>query len=356
MRKLIELKNVSKTFSVDGRNVQAVSNVNLKINDSEIFGIIGYSGAGKSTLVRCLNLLERPDEGNVIIDGVDITKLSEKNLRAERKKIGMIFQQFNLLSSRTVFDNVAFPLHYSKIKKEEIEKRVNELLELVGIADKKNSYPSQLSGGQKQRVAIARALASNPKILLCDEATSALDPQTTNSILKLLKDVNKKLGITIVIITHEMNVIKEICDKVAVMQGGKVVEEGEIVQVFTNPKAQITKDFIATTSNIYRINDLIKEDSNLISIEGNQKILKVEYHGSNTKEAVISYLAKEFQVSASIIFADVEIIAESVLGSMIIIFSGDEINQRRAINYLLSNGIKVELIKGENIGEVVKSA
>lgn len=353
---MIELKDVSKAYEVENTIVNAVQNINLKIKDSEIFGIIGYSGAGKSTLIRCLNMLERPDKGNVVIDGVDLTLLSEKKLREQRKNIGMIFQQFNLLGSRTVFENVAFPLRYSHFSKGEINKRVKELLELVGIADKSESFPAQLSGGQKQRVAIARALASHPKILLCDEATSALDPQTTNSILKLLKDLNKKLGITIVIITHEMNVIKEICDRVAVMQNGKIMEEDTVISVFTNPKAQITKDFISTTSNIYRINELIDEDSSLIEIEGNQRILKVEYLGSNTKEAMISYLAKEFQVAASIIFANVEIISDSIIGSMIIILSGEEFNQIKALKYLVNNGIKVEIIKGENVKEVVKSA
>lgn len=353
---MIELKNVSKTFEIDSKEINAVKDVNLKIEDSEIFGIIGYSGAGKSTLVRCLNLLERPNSGSIFIDRVDITKLSEKRLREERKKIGMIFQQFNLLGSRTVFENVAFPLKYGKLNKDEINQRVYELLELVGISDKAKSYPSQLSGGQKQRVAIARALANHPKILLCDEATSALDPQTTNSILKLLKELNKKLGITIVIITHEMNVIKEICDRVAVMQSGKIMEEGKVVNVFTNPKAQITKDFISTTSNLYKFDELIDKNSELVEIEDNQKILKIDYLGLNTKEAMISYIAKEYRVSASIIFANVEIISDSVMGSMIVILSGEEQNQKLAIKYLIENEIKVELLKGKNIEEVIRSA
>jgi D-methionine transport system ATP-binding protein len=264
---MIELVDVSKTFLSGNVSVHAVKDVSFTIHQSEIFGVIGYSGAGKSTLVRCLNLLERPTKGQVLIGGVDILKLGERELRRYRQKIGMIFQQFNLLASRTVFENVAFPLKYRKIKKKEIQEKVLSLLDLVGISDKVHAYPSQLSGGQKQRVAIARALASDPNILLCDEATSALDPQTTKSILKLLKDVNRKLGITIVIITHEMNVIKEICDRVAVMEDGNVVELNEVISIFSNPHAQITKDFINSTSTLSRIDELIQEKSDLVQLE-----------------------------------------------------------------------------------------
>ena len=228
---MIYLKNICKTFIDDNKKeVHAVNDVSLTINDGDIFGIIGFSGAGKSTLVRCINLLERPTSGTVEVDGKDLTKLSEKELRESRKKIGMIFQHFNLFPSRTIFGNVAFPLQGSGLSKEEIAAKVRNLLELVGISEKENAYPSQLSGGQKQRVAIARALANDPDILLCDEATSALDPQTTKAILDLLKDLNKKLGITIVVITHEMAVVKEICNKVAVMEKGRVVEEGDVVK------------------------------------------------------------------------------------------------------------------------------
>ena len=253
---MIELKNVSKTFKTNQKEVQAVKNVNLTVDAGEIFGVIGYSGAGKSTLVRCINLLERPTEGQVIIENTDLTQLKEKELRTERQNIGMIFQQFNLLASRTAYQNVEFPLKGRGYSKEEIREKVESLLDLVGIADKANTYPSELSGGQKQRVAIARALATDPKILLCDEATSALDPQTTKSILKLLKEVNRKLGITIVIITHEMEVIKEICHRVAVMEDGYVVELNDVVSVFSNPQAQITKEFIRSTSSLLDVDTL----------------------------------------------------------------------------------------------------
>lgn len=268
---MIQLIDVSKTFTIDKTPIHAVKDVNLTINQGEIFGVIGYSGAGKSTLVRCINLLERPTKGQVLIDGVDLLQLKEKELRLHRQKIGMIFQQFNLFSSRTVFENVAFPLRYRGISKEKIKEKVLSLLDLVGIGDKHRAYPSQLSGGQKQRVAIARALATDPSILLCDEATSALDPQTTKSILKLLRDVNRKLGITIVIITHEMSVIKEICHRVAVMEEGNVVELNDVISIFTNPQAQITKDFINSTSTLDRIDQLIKEESDIVKLKKGER-------------------------------------------------------------------------------------
>ena len=256
---MIKFENVIKSFESEARVVEAVKNVNLHIEKGKICGIIGFSGAGKSTLVRCINLLERPSSGKVFIDNTEITALSEKELRKKRKEIGMIFQQFNLFASRNVFDNVAYPLKYSGMKKEDIRKKVDSLLELVGLSDKAKAYPSQLSGGQKQRVAIARALANDPKILLSDESTSALDPQTTRSILKLLKELNEKLGITIVVITHEMQVVKEICHKVAVMEKGEVVEEGDVFTVFANPEKEITKDFVDSTSNLSKIHELIDE-------------------------------------------------------------------------------------------------
>ena len=261
---MIELVGVNKTFTTKDLNVEACKDVNLRIEDGDIFGIIGFSGAGKSTLVRCINLLERPTSGQVRIDGVDITKLKETELRKIRKKIGMIFQHFNLMRSRTVYQNIAYPLKGSKLTKAQIDKKVKDLLELVGLSEKLNAYPSELSGGQKQRVAIARALANDPKVLLCDEATSALDPQTTSSILKLLKEVNQKLGITIVLITHEMAVIKEICNRVAVMELGKVVETGNILDIFSHPKAQMTMDFINSTNPITKIYELIDNGAEIV--------------------------------------------------------------------------------------------
>lgn len=239
---MIRFENVSKTFRGNEKQVEAVKEVNLHIKKGEIFGIIGYSGAGKSTLVRCINLLERPDRGRIWIGDTEITALKGKSLRKQRRKIGMIFQQFHLFASRNVYKNVAYPLKHQGLTGQEIKKRVEELLNLVGLEDKASAYPSQLSGGQKQRAAIARALANEPDILLCDEATSALDPKTTTAILRLLQEVNRKLGVTIVVITHEMQVVKEICGRVAVMEGGSVVEEGEVFDIFSNPHEKITGD------------------------------------------------------------------------------------------------------------------
>ena len=252
---MIELSHISKEFVSGKRTVHAVQDVSLTIDKGEIFGMIGFSGAGKSTLVRCINLLERPTSGKVIVDGQDMLSLSAKELRQARKKIGMIFQHFNLMPSRTVAGNVAYPLRGSGLSKQQIEEKVQRLLDLVGIGDKAEAYPKQLSGGQKQRVAIARALANDPNVLLCDEATSALDPQTTKAILQLLKHLNETLGITVVIITHEMAVVKEICHRVAVMEHGKVVESGEVFNIFANPREDITKSFIHTTSNLRKIEE-----------------------------------------------------------------------------------------------------
>ena len=342
---MIEFVNVSKTFDSKTGIVHAVRDVNLKVEEHEIFGVIGYSGAGKSTLVRCINLLERPTEGHVIINGTDITSISASDLRIRRRKIGMIFQQFNLMGSRTVFGNVAFALKGQGNSKADIHKRVYELLDLVGIEDKAKAYPSQLSGGQKQRVAIARALANNPDILLCDEATSALDPQTTQTILKLLKELNQRLGITIVIITHEMAVIKDICDRVAVMEDGYVVESGKVISIFANPQELITKEFINTTSNLSQMEQLIENKSALVELGLHQKLLKLDFFGSHTSDAVISKISTEYNTQASIIFANVEVIQDTILGSIVVVFSGTLEDQSKAINYLKEIGVNTEVIK-----------
>lgn len=342
---MITLKNVSKIFNTKDQSIHAVNNVSLEINDGEIFGLIGFSGAGKSTLIRCLNLLEKPTSGEVIVDGVDISKLSPKDLRVMRYKIGMIFQHFNLLPSRTIYNNIAFPLKHSNLTKEEKHKKVTELLKLVELEDKAKAYPSELSGGQKQRVAIARALANNPKILLCDEATSALDPQTTSSILKLLKKVNQEFGITIVLITHEMNVIKEICDRVGIMEDGEIRELNNVVELFANPQATITKNFIQTTTNMQKVYDLIKEDSPLVALKENEKICLLTYSSTNTNEALISYISRTFKVDANIIFGNVEVLQNEPLGRLVVKFSGGSEAITLAIAYLVENKIKVEVLK-----------
>lgn len=342
---MITLKNVSKTFESKVLSVHAVKDVSLTIEDGEIFGIIGFSGAGKSTLVRCINLLERPSSGEVHVCGKELTKLSEKNLRTVRKKIGMIFQHFNLMRSRTVAQNIAFPLKKSGLSKEAMKQKVDSLLELVDLKDKANSYPSQLSGGQKQRVAIARALANDPEVLLCDEATSALDPQTTQSILKLLKEVNQRLNLTIVLITHEMAVVKEICDKVAVMEDGYVVEEGKILNVFSNPQQEITKNFINSTSSMHKIYELLDQNHPIVQIKKGETLIKLSYEPNNTGEALISKISRDFEVDTNIIFGNIEVIQGAPLGGLVIILGGDKTNITKAIHCLRKNHVKVEVMK-----------
>lgn len=342
---MIQLEHISKSFVTASGTVHAVQDVNLQIGEGEIFGIIGFSGAGKSTLVRCINSLERPTEGRVIVDGEDLTAMDLKKLREVRKKIGMIFQHFNLMRSRTVFQNIAFPLKKSGLSKAEKEKKIESLLELVGLSDKKDAYPSQLSGGQKQRVAIARALANDPKVLLCDEATSALDPQTTQSILKLLKQVNETLGITIVLITHEMAVVKDICDRVAIMEQGRVVEEGDTVSVFSHPKEAMTKDFIDTASNLGKIHDLIAEGHSLTEIQPGEQMVLLTYSGSNAGQPLISALAEKFSVSANIIYGNIDYLKGKPLGKLVVTLSGEKEAMEQAIDYIRSLGVEMEVMK-----------
>ena len=342
---MIQLEHISKSFVTASGTVHAVQDVNLQIGEGEIFGIIGFSGAGKSTLVRCINLLERPTEGRVIVDGEDLTAMDLKKLREVRKKIGMIFQHFNLMRSRTVFQNIAFPLKKSGLSKAEKEKKIESLLELVGLSDKKDAYPSQLSGGQKQRVAIARALANDPKVLLCDEATSALDPQTTQSILKLLKQVNETLGITIVLITHEMAVVKDICDRGAIMEQGRVVEEGDTVSVFSHPKEAMTKDFIDTASNLGKIHDLIAEGHSLTEIQPGEQMVLLTYSGSNAGQPLISALAEKFSVSANIIYGNIDYLKGKPLGKLVVTLSGEKEAMEQAIDYIRSLGVEMEVMK-----------
>ena len=342
---MIQLTDVSKIFKTPHGEVRACQEINLEIKLGEIFGIIGFSGAGKSTLVRCINLLERPTTGSVIVDGQDLTKQKASELRQSRKKIGMIFQHFNLMPSRTVAKNVAFPLKGSGLSKQEINQKVASLLELVELSDKASAYPSQLSGGQKQRVAIARALANDPKVLLCDEATSALDPQTTQSILKLLKDLNKKLGLTIVLITHEMAVIKEICSRVAVMEEGRIKEIGDVVDIFAHPKAEITRNFIATTSNLTKIGDLLKENAKVVQLNPGEQLLMLTYSPHNTNEPLISAISRKFDIDANIIFGNVEVLQHQSLGSLVVKLSGEQSHIEEAITYIKDTGVQVEVLK-----------
>jgi len=342
---IIELKNITKTFEQDGKIFDAVKDASVSVEKGEIYGIIGFSGAGKSTLVRTINLLGRPTSGQVIVKGRDFLSLSEKELRQERKKIGMIFQHFNLMKSRNVFENVAFPLKYSGLSKEQISQKVHSLLELVEINDKDKNFPSQLSGGQKQRVAIARALANDPDILLCDEATSALDPTTTKAILKLLKKLNKKLGLTIVIITHQMEVIKEICDKVAVMEHGKIVEQGDVFDIFANPQNEVTKRFIKATSSLTKIEELIEEDSPVVHLEKGEYLVRFSYIQKNVSEPLISATSRIYDVTMNIIFAEIEIVQNAPIGGTIAIISGKKEAIERALEHIREENVGVEVLK-----------
>ena len=342
---MIELRHISKDFGTGEHAVHAVQDVSLTVETGEIFGIIGFSGAGKSTLVRCINLLERPTSGEVLLDGQELTALPPKQLRQARKKIGMIFQHFNLMPSRTVAGNVAYPLRGSGLSREQIAAKVQSLLELVGIGDKADAFPSQLSGGQKQRVAIARALANDPSVLLCDEATSALDPQTTKAILHLLRDLNAKLGLTIVLITHEMAVVREICHRVAVMEHGRVAEQGEVFNVFVDPRQDITRSFIRTTSNLQKVEELIEADSPVTRLKPGELIIRLSYVQRNAAEPLISVVTKLFDVSLNIIFADINIVQDAPIGGTVAIISGERSHITKAIEYFIDKNVGVEVIK-----------
>lgn len=321
---MIEIRNLSKTFGVGTDNVDALKNVNITIGDGEIYGIIGMSGAGKSTLVRCINMLERPTEGSVIIDGVDIGKLGKKELRATRREITMIFQGFNLLMQRNCLKNICFPLELAGIPKSEAKKKALELLDTVGLADKANAYPAQLSGGQQQRIAIARALTTNPKVLLCDEATSALDPNTTHAILELIRDINKKLGITVIIITHQMSVVEEICDKVAILDGGVVVEEGAVSAVFSSPKSKAAKRLVFPDGA-----------DEIIAPSAGEKRIRVVFNGAMaTRTPLIARMAIDKGIAASILSASTRTIGEKVYGNMLLGISGDSETVKTAVKYL----------------------
>ncbi|HIU85299.1 MAG TPA: ATP-binding cassette domain-containing protein [Candidatus Aphodousia gallistercoris] len=341
---MIKIEHVSKRFRIDGTEVTAVNDVSLTIRTGEIFGIIGFSGAGKSTLVRCLNCLERPDSGSVTIEDTNVTALTGEKLRQCRRQIGMIFQHFNLMPSRTVYENVEMPLKLTALTREQREQKILNLLELVGLADKRNTYPSQLSGGQKQRVAIARALANDPKVLLCDEATSALDPQTTQSILSLLKKVNAKLGITLVVITHQMSVIKEICDRVAVMEKGKIVETGTVTDIFSSPQAQITRNFIDAADNIGNFFELVKSNPEAIGIRPGQSVWFLTYRGQAAGEPLMVELFRRFQVKANIVYGNVDFFKGSVVGKLGVGIDGSPENIAQSKAYLQNHNVHVEVL------------
>ena len=348
---MINIEHLDKTYHLKNADVHAVDDVSLHIESGQIYGVIGYSGAGKSTLVRCLNFLEIPDSGSIEIEGFGKVNakqgsldISQKKLRELRRSIGMIFQHFNLLDRSTVFDNVAYPLKYTGLSKQQIETRVDELLDLVDLADKKHVYPSQLSGGQKQRVAIARALSNNPKVLLSDEATSALDPDATESILKLLKDLNKRLGITIILITHEMSVIKSIANRVAVMENGKVVEEGDVYDIFANPKEEITKKFINSSSALSNITKLIENQTIVPTDTPASKLIKLTFTRESVGSATISKISREYNVDVNIMLANVDVVNADALGGIIASIEGTRENVQSAIDFLHESNVRVEVI------------
>jgi D-methionine transport system ATP-binding protein len=338
---MIELRNITKTFILETKSIVAVDDLSLQINDGEIFGVIGESGAGKSTLVRCINLLERPSKGSVLHHDIDLMTLNSKEVLKIRRKIGMIFQQFNLFTSRTVYENVAYALKGQT--KSEIKSKVETLLKLVGIEDKVNAYPSQLSGGQKQRVAIARSLANDPDVLLCDEATSALDPQTTQQILNLLIDLNRKLKITIVLITHEMSVIKNVCERVAVLDNGKLVEVGPVADIFFTPRHPVTKSFVNSTHQADRFIELLRNPQGTFNIQPENDILRIDFLGSETTDPLISRISRLYEVDTNIVYANIDIIQGIPLGTLVVILSGSHEGRTSAITALRQH-VRVEVI------------
>lgn len=334
---MIELKDINVEFKIKGKKVQAVKDVNLKINKGEIFGIVGLSGAGKSTLVRVINLLQKPTSGQVIIDDEDITNISRSKLREKRLKIGMIFQQFNLISGKTIYENIEFVLKANNYPKDKRNERINELLSLVKLEDKKEVYPANLSGGQKQRVGIARAIANNPEVLLCDEATSALDLENTEEILNLLKDIHDKLNITIVFITHEMEVAKKLFNRVAVMSNGEIVEVNDVYSIFSDPKHEVTKSLINKNSSV----DLPRKIFDLL---GEGEIIKINYKGNDSLKPVISEVAKNYNVDISIIHGKIDYIDNKPIGTLIVSIVGDKEEIARAKQFIKNNVVKTERI------------
>ena len=323
----------------------------IHIREGDIYGIVGYSGAGKSTLVRVINLLQVPTSGKIIVDGDVLfdkkVTLTAEQLRRKRQDIGMIFQHFNLMSQLTAEENVAFALKHSSLSKEEKKEKVHTLLELVGLADRAENYPSQLSGGQKQRVAIARALANDPKILISDESTSALDPKTTKQILALLQDLNQKLGLTIVLITHEMQIVKDIANRVAVMQNGRLIEEGSVLDIFSNPQQDLTKDFISTATGIDDAMDKIEQQEIVKYLASNSLLVQMKYGGTSTDEALLNEIYKHHQVIANILYGNIEILGGTPVGELVVVLSGEKKNLATAKTAIREAGVQLTVLKGE---------
>lgn len=353
---IISLNHIDVTFYQKKRTITAVKDVSITINRGDVYGIVGYSGAGKSTLVRVINLLQEPTSGSVIVNNETFfqansktnkkVRISNNDLRNRRRKIGMIFQHFNLLNERTVTENVAFALQHSKLTTEQKTAKVTELLQLVDLTDRAEQFPSQLSGGQKQRVAIARALANDPEILISDEATSALDPKTTNQILSLLKKLNEEMGLTIVLITHEMQAVKEIANKVAVMQDGEVIERGSLLDIFAQPTQQLTKEFIETATNIDKAITTISNQPSVNNLATNELFVRLSYVGTTTDEPLITGLFRDFQVTANILYGNIEILQNTPVGSLLVILSGKADQIKAATSTLADHHVEIEILKG----------
>ncbi|HEL0589538.1 TPA: methionine ABC transporter ATP-binding protein [Streptococcus equi subsp. zooepidemicus] len=347
---MIQLDHIDITFHQKKRVIEAVKDVTLHINQGDIYGIVGYSGAGKSTLVRVINLLQQPTKGSITIDG-ELTfdqgkvQLSANSLREKRRDIGMIFQHFNLMAQKTAKENVAFALRHSRLSKAEREKKVAELLELVGLSERADNYPAQLSGGQKQRVAIARALANDPKILISDEATSALDPKTTKQILALLQELNRRLGLTIVMITHEMQIVKDICHRVAVMQQGTLIEEGSVLDIFSNPREPLTQEFIKTATGIDEALEKINQQDIVKELPANAILAQLKYAGTSTDEPLLNQIYRQFEVTANILYGNIEILDQVPVGEMIVVFEGAAASIEAAEKALHEAGVDVTLLK-----------
>lgn len=340
---MIELKNIEKIYATANGNFTALKNINLNVPSGDIFGVVGKSGAGKSTLIRCVNLLERPTHGQVIVANQDLTTLPDQQLRLARHQIGMIFQHFNLLARRTVYENIALPLELCGFDKNQINNTLASLLELTELTDKKNSYPAELSGGQKQRVAIARALAYQPKVLLCDEATSALDPQTTKTILQLLKNINVKLGITILLITHEIEVIKEICDHVALLNNGEIIEQGELVEFFTKPKHALTKNFIKSSLK-QELPAALQAQLITEKKANTNPVLRIIFHGRAASEPMIAHLMQNLQIKLNILQANIEFLKHDALGIMVAEIIECNGNLETGLAYLKTQDVNAEII------------
>ena len=342
---MIKLNNITKIFTLPDKKLTALDNVSLHVPKGQICGVIGASGAGKSTLIRCVNLLERPTHGAVVINNVDLTQLSDAELVKTRRQIGMIFQHFNLLTSRTVFENVALPLELENKSKAEIQEKTTALLALVGLSDKHNVYPANLSGGQKQRVAIARALANDPEILISDESTSALDPKTTKQILSLLQDLNKKLGLTVVMITHEMQIVKDICNRVAVMQNGQLLEEGSVLDIFSNPQEDLTQEFIETAAGIEDALTKINAQPLVKNLPSSALLVQLKYAGSSTDEPLLTEIFKDYGVSSNILYGNVEILGDTPVGELVVVLDGEADKVLAAQKAIENAGVSLQVLK-----------